>query len=159
MGFHALQEGTSLRGELMKYTEPNERGCWEWTGTRFSQGYGRIAYLNRSLKAHRVAYELFVGPIPEGKLVCHACDNPPCVNPEHLFLGTDLENLQDAARKGRKDHKGEKNSRVKITEFIVKQIREDYAVGDIMQQDLADKYGVTQMTISNIVTRRTWKHI
>lgn len=75
--------------------------CLEWQGYRMPNGYGHVAFLGRMRLAHRVAYELTHGPIPEGMLVCHRCDNPPCTDPEHLFLGTHSDNVQDMLRKGR----------------------------------------------------------
>lgn len=79
-----------------------ESGCWEWTASRFPKGYGRFRINGRTLQAHRIAYEMTYGPIPEGDwCVCHRCDNPPCVNPAHLFLGTKSDNALDMIRKGR----------------------------------------------------------
>ena len=74
-----------------------KNGCWEWTGHRQPEGYGQVG---RSYKAHRLAWELFRGPIPPKMEVCHRCDNPPCVNPEHLWLGTHSQNIQDMVAKG-----------------------------------------------------------
>jgi len=75
--------------------------CWLWTGTRQHNGYGRILVDGRMRQAHRVSYELTFGPVPAGLQVCHKCDNPPCVNPDHLFVGTQSDNLFDQGRKGR----------------------------------------------------------
>lgn len=77
-------------------------GCWIWRGNvRVRGGYGRLGYCGRPQLAHRVAYQIFVGPIPEGMDVCHRCDNPPCVRPDHLFVGTALDNIKDSIKKGR----------------------------------------------------------
>lgn len=98
------------RGSLPEPVEPRLRaklrqdasGCWVWTGSTTRRGWhGRISVNHHLVMAHRVAYELWVGPIPEGLKVLHRCDNPPCCNPMHLFLGTQRDNMQDAGRKGR----------------------------------------------------------
>ncbi len=84
-----------------KYVVDDSTGCWNWARGSFRAGYGAIAHGKRTLKAHRVSYELHVGPIPAGMLVCHKCDNPRCVNPDHLFLGTVRDNALDMVSKGR----------------------------------------------------------
>ncbi len=77
-------------------------GCWEWQAQRDKDGYGRIERVGRVFRAHRAAYELAYGPIPDGLQVCHTCDNPPCIRPDHLFLGTSRDNWQDSIDKGRR---------------------------------------------------------
>lgn len=83
-------------------------GCWLWTGSKFSQGYGRIHRHSQALKCHRLAYELAIGPIPEGLFVCHRCDVRACVNPDHLFLGSSQDNNDDMRSKGRSNYTGPK---------------------------------------------------
>lgn len=136
-----------------------ETGCWEWTGTCFSNGYARAGLSKRkgrkfSQRASRMAHEVFVGEIPPGLLMCHKCDNKKCVNPDHLFLGTTKDNMQDMVNKGR-SLKGEKCPNSKLTEEIVKKIRRSKK----SKEFLSEKYGVSVCTIRDAQNRRTWKHI
>jgi predicted XRE-type DNA-binding protein len=131
--------------------------CWEWQGYRDSRGYGTVGVGGReggTEWAHRVAFSLTRGPIPKGLMVCHRCDNPPCCNPWHLFLGTALVNNRDAQAKGR-NRKGENHPQAKLSDLVVAEIRSRYAEGGVSQSQLARLYGVTQSHISNIVTGRT----
>lgn len=99
-----------------------QNGCWIWTGNKFNSGYGLINTDSKARSAHRVSYETFNGPIPNGQLVCHKCDNKLCVNPDHLWLGTYVENMQDCKQKFRNTH-GERNSKCKYTDIQIEEMR------------------------------------
>jgi hypothetical protein len=140
--------------------------CWEWTASKIKDGYGQICEGIpgcKMLKAHRVSWEIHNGPIPVGEgphgtCVCHRCDNPGCVNPNHLFLGTNADNVRDMVEKGRVACK-EKNGRAKLTEEKVAEIRRDYIKGSRMygQSALGRKYGVDPTAIRRIINREKWK--
>lgn len=138
---------------------PVESGCWEWQGFRDKDGYGLFWYEGNNRRAHRVAYILSKGPVPEDLKVCHTCDNPSCVNPDHLWLGTMAQNLQDAYAKGRKNDRGSNNGWSKLTEAQVAEIRSLYP--GTTQTALAKRFGVCQAHISDLVTGRrgVWKHV
>jgi hypothetical protein len=134
--------------------------CWLWTGCRNSDGYGNIGNGGKSLGAHRVSYEIHLGPIPEGMSVCHSCDNRFCVNPKHLFLATHHENMLDCARKKRTwDRRGERNPNVTLTIDAVKEIRSLYDSGEMTRPQLAKQYGVQWSAINRIVKRIHWKDV
>lgn len=136
-------------------------GCWEWTGARMADGYGNFGSGNgKTVRAHRFAYEAFVGPIPEGLCVCHHCDTPLCVNPKHLFVGTRADNAHDCIRKGRHRH-GERHSGAKLTPDAVRTIRSLYS-DPLCRPTLrrtADTFGVCQQTILNVVNGKVWAHV
>ena len=102
--------------------------CWEWQGAKSSKSYGLIKHHGKNLGAHRVSYEMYKGPIPKGKMVCHHCDNPPCINPAHLYAGTHKTNGQDMVRRGRHwgpKLTGEDNPNTTISDAIVEMARCD----------------------------------
>lgn len=142
--------------------QPSETGCLPWLGIKSKDGYGRIytgALHGRKLvNAHRIAYELKHGPIPDGLIVCHGCDSPSCVNVDHLFLGTFADNSSDMVDKKRQAC-GSRNGRAKLDDEKVIAIRSLYEKGNTSQQKIADMYGVTQYVISRVVRRLYWKHI
>jgi hypothetical protein len=139
-------------------------GCWEWSGSTIGAGYGMLRRdRDSSVLAHRLSWELAHGPIPEGMKVCHSCDNPPCVNPEHLFLGTQADNMADMAAKKRHksltrpdlNPRGERNPGAKLTAAQAGEIRAKRAEG-IPQRKLARDYGVSEATVSLIVNGKRW---
>lgn len=135
-------------------------GCWVWTATKDRCGYGFFWLNGRHRKAHRVAWTLEHGPIADGLCVLHRCDNPPCVNPAHLFTGTHADNTADKVRKGReKGAPGGLNPKAKLTREIVRQIRHLVATGQKTRPELARIFGVNPTTIGDIVNRNTWTHI
>lgn len=135
----------------------DEDECWEWQGA-LARGYGRLYVGNRVRQAHRLAYELFVGPIELGLSVCHHCDNRACVNPAHLFLGTQADNMADMAKKGRRcNRKGSANPRALLDEIAVAEIRRRYAGNHGEQVALAREFGVTRHVIYDIVHNRRWR--
>ncbi len=142
--------------------EKTSSGCILWTGANNRHGYGKI-WNEKSIltAAHRVSYELFVGSIPDGLWVLHSCDNPPCINPVHLFLGTHADNMKDMVKKGRSAKgtvKGEQCGRAKLTESQVREIRVRHANGDGKKAIAAD-YGIGRLNVSMIVRGKTWKHV
>lgn len=134
--------------------EPNS-GCWLWTASLDSRGYGQLTLNGKLFRAHRVSYQMHKGPIPDGLHVCHACDVPSCCNPDHLFLGTNLENIQDRCKKGRTPA-GEKHWMSKLTSQQVAEIRAKLADGRT-QKSVAQEYGMSQSHISDIHRRKLWK--
>jgi hypothetical protein len=138
-------------------------GCWQWLGNvKHGEGRALVTRKQRKLYASRVFYEHYCAPIPDGMVVCHRCDNPGCVNPAHLFLGTQADNLRDMARKGRRkgirSAFGEASGQARLSEADVRVAREMAHEGR-PQQDIAERLGIAQSSVSRIVNRKNWTHI
>jgi hypothetical protein len=141
--------------------------CWMWTGRLSKKGYGSMRVSGRRTRVHRASYELYKGPVPDGLFICHQCDNPACVNPDHLFAGTNSDNLQDAANKGRLSYQrntenfmrgtGHKQSR--LTEDHVRDMRSLYAEEGLSVNELGARFGISHVQAYRIVKRIHWKHL
>lgn len=154
---------------MTKYTEaPEQRfwsladksgDCWEWKGTKKGNGYGQFFFDGHRWIAHRAAWTFAFGEIPKGLAVCHRCDNPRCVRPDHLFLGTWAENNQDRHRKGRSGAaKGEQNGKARLTEDSVRQIRHLHTQG-FGYRAIARRFSMSRSAIAHIVQGRSWSHV
>lgn len=150
----------------------DDEQCWEWAAATGTSGYGRFRLHGDVIWAHRYAYEAEVGPIPAGLFVCHRCDNRACVNPAHLFLGTNDENMADMRAKGRsatgdrngswtspaRRPRGARNGAARIDERDTVAIRHLRSSG-VRQLDVAGRFGISQSTVSRISARKTWTHV
>jgi hypothetical protein len=140
-----------------KFKGGDRDNCWDWLGSKDIEGYGRIGIAGKTYKAHRLMWVLTHRREPRmGNHICHVCDNPGCVNPNHLFEGTPSDNRMDAARKLRIN--GEKNPNSKLTEWDVRFIRAWSGVG-YSQYDLSVVFGVVPSMIWFIVSRKNWRHV
>lgn len=170
----------SLKCRIHSCSEKKENGCWEWLKSKGGK-YGKLHWMSKCLSAHKASYLAFKGGVPEGLQVCHTCDNPICVNPDHLWLGTAKENMRDCISKNRwrgtkgvkwtpewrknilskrkhADRKGEAHHRNKLTNEGVKEIRE-MLKQNLSQTKIAKKFGVDPSTISHIKRGRLWPHL
>lgn len=165
LGTLASDKTLAERLEQYSIPEPNT-GCLLWTGSTLPSGYGQLRWNRKCERASRLSYMLAYGPIPDGVFVCHKCDTPACIEPTHLFLGTQKDNAQDMAKKGRQGlHvnperavRGERHHSAKITDATVVDIRRAHSAG-VTGMALSRQYGLSNATISNIVRRRTWRHV
>ena len=132
-------------------------GCWEWFGAADQHGYGSMTIEHRRKKAHRVSYELVHGPIPEGLHLCHKCDNPKCVRPDHLFPGTAKVNLQDAAAKGLLA--GEIQGVAKLSNDQAKAIYQSFIESSGNPRSVAERHGVSRSCIIDLLKGRRWSFI
>lgn len=133
--------------------------CWNWKAGKDEKGYG-LFWCKKTWRAHRFSWVVHYGEIPNNLHVLHKCDNPKCVNPEHLFLGTNQDNVNDKFKKGRNYNvKGEKHKLAKLNDTDIIEIRKLYNNGNFTLKEIAKKYKVYYTTIQKIVTKQTWKHI
>lgn len=135
-------------------------GCWEWTGKVDRDGYGFFKCAGLWIRAHRISRTMHDGAIPDGLLVCHHCDNPSCVRPSHMFLGTAKDNGQDASSKGRFSNqlRGELIWSARLNAAAVVEIRRLHHLGT-PRADIASMFSVSLSAIDNILSSRTWKHV
>lgn len=147
-----------------------ESGCWEWQAGKFlppNPDYGRFSVDGKIRSAHRVLWIHLFGKLPNGIWVLHRCDNPPCVNPFHLYAGTPLDNARDCTQRGRrkkirgrnKTGFGENHHKAKLTEDDVLEIRKSYRFGKFGLQKLANRFGVSKPTIEAALKKKSWKHV
>lgn len=154
--FQSIEAQTLLRSKLLARAQATEDGCWEWTGSRIPAGYGSMKWNGKNHGTHRLAYEAFKGPIPDGMMVRHTCDNPPCINPDHLLVGTGKDNTRDSLERGRfRNSKGEANNLAKLTNEDVVAIRASNELPSV----LADKFGIGCTNVWQVRTGKTWKHV
>jgi hypothetical protein len=138
-----------------KFAE-TESGCWQWTACRNKYGYGQVGYQYSTHTAHRFSWQIYRGEITDGKHVLHRCDNPACVNPAHLYLGSHQDNMLDRDARGRRRApSGERNGNSKLREDQVRRIRED----DRPTSEIAEEYGIVQGVVRAIKTKRAWAHL
>ncbi len=134
--------------------------CWEWMGVKDKNGYGRIRINKKMYSSHRIIYELICGPIPESICVCHSCDNPSCCNPNHLFLGSQSDNIKDMIIKGRwrkANNFKELNGAHKLTQQQVNKIRNLYSTSLYTYKELAIKFKMCKESIGHIIRYETWR--
>ena len=171
------RESDSLRGKRyvsaedrfnQSYLVDAETGCWNWQNFVTPGRYGTITVNGKAMRAHRYSWSRLNGDIPQGMVICHKCDNPSCVNPDHLFIGTRQDNEKDKVSKGRQakgrrlaeaqgNHVrcGEQCPTSKLTDSVVTSIRNDPR----SQRVIADEYGTTQSNVYRIKNRHTWRHL
>lgn len=148
---------------ILKIEASSVHECWRWNGASDKDGYGvftvRQNRVAMTYKANRISFWFFGGDDPEDKLICHHCDNPWCVNPLHLFIGTYTDNARDRAKKGRSfSPLGERNNGSRLTEGSVFEIRRLFKSG-IARKELAKRFSINESTVHNIVKRKSWYHL
>ncbi|HBD93398.1 MAG TPA: HNH endonuclease [Spirochaetia bacterium] len=154
-----IEEARERIREHFQYEINKNTGCWEWTKST-SKGYGHLGIRGKFYQAHRLMWIITNGEIKDGLFVCHKCDNRLCINPDHLFLGTNLDNINDAIEKGKWQHqpKGEKNGNAKLTKNQVLNIKHLVSNG-IPTKTISEKFNISQRHVQYIAKNKTWKHL
>ena len=159
--FSYLGHGVPVKYKLEAYSipEPNS-GCWLWLAYTNSNGYGTVIDGGKNKSAHRASYEEYNGPIPDGMLICHRCDTPSCINPDHLFLGTYADNSKDCVNKNRHSSRtGANNGRSSVTEEQVLKIIKDLEESYETLKTIAQKHGVSNGIVGQINSGYSWTHL
>jgi hypothetical protein len=152
-------KGTTLEEKLMLNSVVNDSGCRIWERAKDDLGYGKIPHNGKQRLVHRLAFELWVEPLGDKMFVCHRCDVPSCLEPTHLFQGTNQENMDDKGQKGRQAKlKGVLNGNSAFCDYDIREMRALYSAG-FGQAELGRMYDVSRGTINDIVKRRRWKHL
>lgn len=148
-----------LINKIINYSsKDHSTGCWNWNKGKSDRGYAEISINARKERANRISYQVFIDEVPPHLFVCHTCDNPGCVNPDHLYLGTHQDNVDDKLDRDRQP-RGEEIKLAKLTEKDILKIRALWKEGFMSQESIAREFGVCQTTISRVILRQTWTHV
>lgn len=147
------KRGAPVEDRLLSFVDAHSLGCWNWTGAKDKDGYGVIRIKGKNIRSHRCSFEIFHNvAIGREDMVCHSCDNPSCINPDHLWIGDNSSNQIDAVKKGR-------NGSQKLSFDDVSMMRRLYFSGERTQSSLCDEYGISTGNMSSIINRRKWAHV
>lgn len=164
---NAKSQAGSIRERFESKLVKRDSGCWEWTGRKNKGGYGAMVVNGKSLRAHRLAFQIYSKPLGDDQLACHHCDNPSCVNPDHLYAGTPQSNADDKVARGRCHRPkygpeilpGETNAISKLSDDAVRKIRELHKSGSATNKHIAEIFEVSPSLISKVVNGHIWRHV